>query len=330
MNRDFACRVLQVLERYDVLQPGQYNHLGKNVPDDIEISGSRYVEEDVEGYLSRHSIIRLMDLLQAWVPGDRWVWYDYEFYENGILTNVGMVKRFADATGEEWVPERLRETSEQRADTLYELVDFSFKGQAFHWEFRPSYGMALQELNFAIHDFARHHLSGNFVDAGGVFDQCTNYCYLPHGAIAEIRDLLQQIQRTWPTSDELISFFRQKKEERDDWVSSMGALIQQSDFLHVNELSERGERPLHVAVQEVLRGNLDESVLAYLIGDYDARPSLVDADGRTAFDYALGNEELISKLRISFTGKWFPIGKKYQDAEWYLPIGYYSPPGPVF
>lgn len=308
MNRDFARRVLQVLERYGILQPKARKDWGE------------HVEHDVESYLANRSIILLANLLNDWVPEERRVIYDYEFYES-LYDLDHMVKEFAQATGGEWEPEHLRATRVQENDWNL-LMDFSFKGQAFHWEFERS--TEIWECDLAIHEFARQHLQGNFVDAVGVPDQCQYYYYLPDGAIIEIRALLQELRRAWPTADELINFSRQKEEERDNWACSMAALFQQSDLVHVNEMSTQGERPLHVAVQEVLRRNLDKGMPATLICDFDARPDLVDAVGKTAFDYAQGNERLITWLRNSFTGRWIPgeVQEAIEEHEWYLPIGY--------
>lgn len=310
MNRNFARQIVQVLDQSGVSETSLSD--GRAALD----------EKESQDGTSRYAIIRPMNILLTYVPATRWVDYDYEFIESGVISFPDLVRDYARATEGEWVPENLHETDVQRANGSYILLDFEFRGYAFHWELHWSGGQALNECERAIHQFARHYLTGDFLYAGGLLDQCTYLCYLPHGAIHAIHEIMQQVGQTWPTVDELVAWFQQEKKDRLHWEEQWATIIQHSDLLHVNDLSTTGARPLHTAVQEVLRGQLDEGVLPVLVGNYGAQPDLLDAAGKAAYDYATGNQHLIELLHTRFDGK-IPVDREYAEQEWYLPIGIY-------
>lgn len=247
---------------------------------------------------------------------------DSEMWDKGLVSLSELLATFAAATCGDWQPAGAEEDWVDDEDTF--VLEFAHDGGTVRWKFAPE--DAFDGLGDEVKRFAAQHLPGRFIG-------CDPWFYLPAGLVDQLHALVHESERVWPSPDELIAIFRQVDDPppradpwgrwRSMWGSTVKCVGSESRMLRVNELSTRGERPLHVLVAQArAMGNAllrreRRSELAHLIGTYGADPNLLDVNGMTAFDYAGGDEDLRAALST-------PRATEERDEppnEWYFSTG---------
>jgi len=127
-----------------------------------------------------------------------------------------------------------------------------------------------------------------------VTDQCYHAVYLPRAVAAGLDEMMQEVRRAWPTSEELLPLLKQMLREKP-WLWH-AIQTEGNQFSQINVATARGELPLHVVVEAAARD--DERALSLLkaLLRKGALPTLADGRGRTAFEVAAGHAAVVAVL----------------------------------
>jgi hypothetical protein len=241
-------------------------------------------------------------LFLSLVKDNHRITYDYESFENGILSAGELIQLFARATHGDWLLQELQE--DERLHQGHAVLDirFSFNQHPIHWEIDLEDGLTLPHIEQAIQTFARQYLPGRFLTPGSP-DQLSNWFYLPAAMLPDLHELVLHTRHSWPSAEELISFFEHL--DAPDWEEQWTTILYHSDFTYINQSDANGHYPLHTLVEHLHRhtrhddASYRREMLSILVDAYDANPALLDTHGYTAFHYAYDDLDLLKRLQPS-------------------------------